>query len=306
MKTLMLAAIRYSLMFTAVAALSLAYPASVQAVPTTYRYTGNHFTFATGPYTTSMFVTVMLTLADPLPANFDGTVTPTAFTVTDGVQTISNHNAIGVEFQFATDATSIITQWHVGVALDDFPNIDTFNLPDIIEDDGVDENLDSGGNNDSPGVWSVNASVPDGGVYPIIDELIIAALGHGRRRWVSPAQALARPDRARFQFQKRRRPLRTHNETLSVVAVASGNLVPTQRSCWKHNQKNIEFWDDWGSLFYDSSDLDVCADYWALPVKFDRRNFRIRSNLGLRKHLSPQRSLLFRAAVAASLLPSTR
>ena len=113
MKTLIPAAIRCLLMFTAVAALSLAYPASVQAVPTTYRYTGNHFTFATGPYTTSMFVTVMLTLADPLPANFDGTVTPTAFTVTDGVQTINNHNAdpIDVVFQFATDATSIITQW---------------------------------------------------------------------------------------------------------------------------------------------------------------------------------------------------
>ena len=37
MKTLILAAIRCSLMFTAVAALSLAYPASVQAVPTTYQ-----------------------------------------------------------------------------------------------------------------------------------------------------------------------------------------------------------------------------------------------------------------------------
>ena len=35
MKTLTLAAIRCSLIFTAVAALSIAYPASVQAVPTT-------------------------------------------------------------------------------------------------------------------------------------------------------------------------------------------------------------------------------------------------------------------------------
>ena len=41
MKTLILAAIRCSLIFTAVAALSLAYPAAVQAVPTTYQYTGN-------------------------------------------------------------------------------------------------------------------------------------------------------------------------------------------------------------------------------------------------------------------------
>ena len=41
MKTLILAAIRCSLMFTAVAALSLAYPASVQAVPTMSQ-TGTH------------------------------------------------------------------------------------------------------------------------------------------------------------------------------------------------------------------------------------------------------------------------
>ena len=91
MKTLILAAIRCSLMFTAVAALSLAYPASVQAVPTTYQYTGNHFTDVTGPYTTSDFVTAMVTLAGPLGANMPLTeVTPTAFTLFDGVQTITN------------------------------------------------------------------------------------------------------------------------------------------------------------------------------------------------------------------------
>ena len=58
------------LALTGVTALSLAYPASVQAVPTKYQYTDNLFTFATGPYTTSIFVTVMMTLADPLEPNF--------------------------------------------------------------------------------------------------------------------------------------------------------------------------------------------------------------------------------------------
>ena len=43
MKTLIPAAIPCSLMFTGVAALSIVYPASVQAVPTTYVYTaGTH------------------------------------------------------------------------------------------------------------------------------------------------------------------------------------------------------------------------------------------------------------------------
>ena len=46
---------------TGVAALSLAHPASVQAVPTTYQYTGNPFTDVTGPCTTSDFVTAMVT-----------------------------------------------------------------------------------------------------------------------------------------------------------------------------------------------------------------------------------------------------
>jgi hypothetical protein len=51
-------------MFTAVAALSVAYPASVQAVPTTYQYTGNPFTVTAGIYTGSdFFVTVTIALA---------------------------------------------------------------------------------------------------------------------------------------------------------------------------------------------------------------------------------------------------
>src|SRR5215475_3160866 len=117
MKTLTLAAIRCSLMFTAVAALSVAYPPSVQAVPTTYQYTGNPYPFAVGDYTTSMFVTVMLTLAQPLPANLDGSteVFPTAFTFFDGVQTITNFTVSFFPplFSFVTDAAGHITDWNV-------------------------------------------------------------------------------------------------------------------------------------------------------------------------------------------------
>ena len=99
------------LALTGVAALSLAYPASVQAVHTTYQYTGNPFTDVSGPYTTSDFVTAMVTLAGPLGANMPSftPVSPTAFTLSDGVQTITNLTSTRAEFWFATGLTGAIT-----------------------------------------------------------------------------------------------------------------------------------------------------------------------------------------------------
>jgi len=106
------------LALTGVAALSIAYPASVQAVPTTYQYTGKPFTEVAGVYTTDDFVTAMVTLADPLGANFHGTVTPTAFTLSDGVQTLTNTTpSITSSFNFVTNARGEITLWHVSVDL---------------------------------------------------------------------------------------------------------------------------------------------------------------------------------------------
>src|SRR5262249_53949520 len=108
------------LALTGVAALSLAYPASVQAVPTTYRYTGNHFTEVSGPYTTSMFVTVMVTLAAPLGANMPEftDITPISFTLFDGVQTLSSSTpGIFIDaFQVGTNAEGLITSWQMDVA----------------------------------------------------------------------------------------------------------------------------------------------------------------------------------------------
>ena len=188
MKTLTLAAIRCSLMFTAVAALSLAYPASVQAVPTTYQYTGNPFTRAFAPYTTSDFVTAMVTLAGPLGANMPlTTVTPTAFTMTDGVQTISNHNATFVIFQFATDATADITDWEVVVKAGEFPAIGTFHNAPLPQPATSDIAGHAPGvfatNSDNPGEWSVHASAPDAGSTLSLMTLTLMALGLVARRF---------------------------------------------------------------------------------------------------------------------------
>src|SRR5947207_7645864 len=87
------------------------------AVPTTYVYTGNPFTFAVSPYTTSDRVTGTVELASPLPPNFDlATVSPLAFSFSDGVQTITSATVgeVGV-FKFHTDSTGSITEWEVSL-----------------------------------------------------------------------------------------------------------------------------------------------------------------------------------------------
>jgi hypothetical protein len=167
------------LALTGVAALSLTYPASVQAVPTTYQYTGNPFTDVSGPYTTSDFVTAMVTLAGPLPPNFIGTVTPTAFTLSDGVQTISNHNATHAGVDFATDATGAIAAWSVQVLVIGHTGIFTNSGPPFIDATG-----DSGGNIfgfgfniDTPGEWRIHGTVPDAGSTLSLMTLTLMALG---------------------------------------------------------------------------------------------------------------------------------
>ena len=186
MKTLILAAIRYSLISTAVAALSIVYPASVQA-DTTYTYTGNPFTNVSGPpYTMSDFVSGMLTLAGPLAPNFNGFVTPIAFSFSDGVQTITNLTpGLGlVTFGFQTGPTGAISDW----------NVDVFLLAGVAEIStvkGVTQEIDFGllgaasfGQiTDNPGVWATVAGVPDTGSTLSLMALTLIALGLVARRF---------------------------------------------------------------------------------------------------------------------------
>jgi hypothetical protein len=185
MKTLILAAIRCSLMFIAVAALSLAYPASVQAVPTTYQYTGNPFTFAMAPYTTSDFVTAMVTLAGPLGPNMPLTeVTPTAFTMSDGVQTLRRTGTQSLGFRFATNARGEINFWLVEVDLFQ-SSIVTFHggTFDPRNGDLGHTGEGFGSNRDTPGVWSHGNATPDAGSTLSLMTLTLMALGLVARRF---------------------------------------------------------------------------------------------------------------------------
>jgi hypothetical protein len=183
MKTLILAAIRCSLMFTAVAALSFAHPASVQAVPTTYKYTGNPFTTATASYTTSDFVTALVTLADPLAPNMPLTiVTPLAFSFSDGVQTITDLNVMSTSIRFETGQTGVITEWEIQV-ISGFGVVRTTNTPPL--GDVVDVGAmgpAQGFNLGAPGEW-VLSSVPDVGSTLALLFLSLMALGVAARQF---------------------------------------------------------------------------------------------------------------------------
>jgi hypothetical protein len=164
--------------------------ASVQAVPTTYEYTGNPFTFADAPYTTSDFVTALVTLAAPLAPNMPLTpVTPTAFTLSDGVMTITNLSPSGADpsvFEFQTNGTGEITMWRV-MGTKERPGLPedfilTANSGINVHDTGVMSVLAFAENFDAPGTWA-RASVPDAASTFTLLSLSLTALGVAAHRY---------------------------------------------------------------------------------------------------------------------------
>ena len=172
----------------AVAALSVVYPASVQAVPATYKYTGNPFTNVEGVYTTSDFVSGMVTLAGPLAPNIPLTsVSPTAFTFSDGVQTFTNLTpSVDFSFAFATGPTGAITLWNVAVETSAQSNLltirDGFEEP---TDSGQISFNDRGWNISAPGQWTTlpAGTVADAGSTLSLMTLTLMALGLVARRF---------------------------------------------------------------------------------------------------------------------------
>ena len=77
-----------------------------------YEYQGNDYTFASGPYTTSMAISGDFTVATPLSPNLVGYIfTPLTFDFTDGVLDLNNldSNITDDFFQVSTDALGGIT-----------------------------------------------------------------------------------------------------------------------------------------------------------------------------------------------------
>jgi MYXO-CTERM domain-containing protein len=103
-------------------------------------YTGNDFTFFTAPYSATDKVTASITLANPLGDNLNLTpVTPLAFSLSDGVQTITNApTTTSSIFEFTTDATGTISGWEVTAEINVQQNeVMTANNPISVIDEGL-------------------------------------------------------------------------------------------------------------------------------------------------------------------------
>jgi hypothetical protein len=163
--------------------------AAVQATPITYTYTGTPFTTVTAPYTTSDKVTGSVELMTPLRPNMSLTsVTPLAFSFSDGVQTINSFPLNFATIKFGTGPTGAITQWIVQLGSDTGGSIQTVNTIAAFDSGG--QVVPPGGGFGrvvfavNPGTWtSATTSVPDTGSTFGLLSLSITALGIATRQF---------------------------------------------------------------------------------------------------------------------------
>ena len=131
----------------------------------TYTYTGQDFQSATAPYTTSDSVSGSFTLASALAANFSGLVTPSAFSFSDGVDTITNTNYDAAESYLfiQTNGAKQIEYWTVDLLDPSLSEASILTLNDggfiFTHDDGSNNMGHEGGiNTNEPGTWTVHAA----------------------------------------------------------------------------------------------------------------------------------------------------
>lgn len=143
--------------------------AGVWTQATTYRYNGNPFTFVQGPYTTFDFVSITMTLRQPLPPNasdFAANTEILTFSATDGVIVVDGSNSTFLSARFDTDENGIPTEWAFDARISGSDLVRTcqfgagflFGCADGIDDEGR-SGGDTASNLSSPGVWEITSFV---------------------------------------------------------------------------------------------------------------------------------------------------
>jgi hypothetical protein len=166
-----------------------------------YTYTGNDFTSASGPYTTSDNITANLVLSAPLGANYEGSPTATLlnFGINDGVyQDLPElPNMYVANFTFGTDSSGDIVSWDFAmIGFHEYLNpvqsvtMITIDQPgDVMDSTSIDTpngNIGAGSVPSDPGVW-VETVVPEPSVGTLFVSLAALVLAFGRFRPSPPA-----------------------------------------------------------------------------------------------------------------------
>jgi hypothetical protein len=124
---------------------------------TVYSYTGNPFATFNGPaFSANDYVTGEFTVASTLGDNFNGDVSPSQFSFSDGLFSITNFDLPTSVFDLQTSDTGQIIQWSIALSINSGPvgaRIATSNLSDFSSIIGP-TTLSSAGNSGNPGVWS--------------------------------------------------------------------------------------------------------------------------------------------------------
>ncbi len=127
---------------------------------TTYTYTGNDFTTAVSPFTTSDSVSGSFTVASPFgdDSTYDN-FTPISFSFTDGQQAVTNLNASTQSFDVSTNASGEVDQWNLTV-FDSTSFITTQSYASgKVTDFGGLADIGYGTNSNTPGTWMMQTSV---------------------------------------------------------------------------------------------------------------------------------------------------
>ncbi len=177
-----------------VGTLVMGFASAAHAQATVYQYTGHPFTTFTAPWTGTDFVSVMMTLANPLGPNLHqvselGNLI--SLSMSDGIQTLSCPGATCsyVNVLFSTDPGGAISGWEVTLissALGE-PDVQTCNTNSLcgISDSSMPSNVGPlNANFNSPGAW---IDLPEPGAALQLAVGVVAIMGLGlRRRPISP------------------------------------------------------------------------------------------------------------------------
>jgi len=156
---------------------------------TLYSYTGNDFTYAESPYTTSDSITGSFTTSVPLADDLSlVTITPISYSFTDGVQTITDLTNTNPDpfFDISTDSSGNIIQWEIdpGTATGNFIQFDY--VLGYTTDNYVRYGFNEAYNNEE-GNWSSSVPEPSGGVLMGIGLLGLGFIVRRRANRMKPA-----------------------------------------------------------------------------------------------------------------------